>query len=204
MAADGGRSIGNPEANRADPDEDGLLLVRIAARDEVAFRRLAEQHIGGLLMLARRILRDESEAEDIVQEALLRLWRTSPDLRSRPVHVGGWLRRVTANLAVDRLRARKRFDVTDDLPEVVDAPGQHVAIEEQDLSARVGAAIARLAERQRVALTLFHYEGLSLAEVAHMMQLSQEAVESLLARARRALKAALKDEWRALMPDRED
>jgi RNA polymerase sigma-70 factor (ECF subfamily) len=67
----------------------------------------------------------------------------------------------------------------------------------------VEAALAALPERQRVALTLFHYEGLSQIEVGDMLGITDEAVESLLARARRSLKTALKDEWRQLLPDTE-
>jgi RNA polymerase sigma-70 factor (ECF subfamily) len=89
--------------------------------------------------------------------------------------------------------------VTDEVPEVADAPTQAVRLEEQDLSKRVAAAMQALPERQRRALTLFHHEGLSQAEVGEVLGVSDEAVESLLARARRTLKAELEKDWKSLL-----
>ena len=89
------------------------------------------------------------------------------------------------------------------MPETPEAPVQERSLAEADLTGRVEAALAALPERQRVALTLFHYEGLSQIEVGDMLGITDEAVESLLARARRSLKVALKDEWRQLLPDTE-
>ena len=93
--------------------------------------------------------------------------------------------------------------VVDEVPEQAEPPSQLKALDERDLAARVTSALAALPDRQRQALTLFHYEGLSQIEVGRMLDVSDEAVESLLARARRALKANLKDDWQALLPDAE-
>jgi RNA polymerase sigma factor (sigma-70 family) len=78
-------------------------------------------------------------------------------------------------------------------------PSQLQALCDVDLSARVDAALNALPERQRLALTLFHYEGLSQVEVGDVLGVSEEAVESLLARARRALKVSLQERWRQLL-----
>ncbi len=94
--------------------------------------------------------------------------------------------------------------VTDEVPETPVAATQVNAIEEQEMTARVDQALRALPDRQRAALTLFHYEGLSQIEVGRMLGISDEAVESLLARARRTLKSVLKDEWRALLPSAEE
>jgi RNA polymerase sigma-70 factor (ECF subfamily) len=91
--------------------------------------------------------------------------------------------------------------VTDEVPEQTIDADQISALAEGDLSARVGQVLRGLPDRQRVALTLFHYEGLSQAEIGETLSISDEAVESLLARARRAVRAALKDEWRQLLPE---
>ena len=82
---------------------------------------------------------------------------------------------------------------------MAEAPTQATGLEEQDLARRVGEAMNTLPERQRRALTLFHHEGLSQAEVGEILGVSDEAVESLLARARRTLRAALEKEWKGLL-----
>jgi RNA polymerase sigma-70 factor (ECF subfamily) len=110
-----------------------------------------------------------------------------------------WLRRVVSNLAIDRIRARWRTEVTDNLPEVPVVPDQVKALEGEEVAQRVDHALQALPERQRHALTLFHFEGLSQREVAASMSISDEAVESLLARGRRGLKAALMEDWQELI-----
>ena len=91
--------------------------------------------------------------------------------------------------------------VVDEVPELPEAATQQSEMEAQDTSQRVDAALKALPDRQRIALTLFHYEGLSQIEIGQIMGISDEAVESLLARARRGLKAALRDELQELLSD---
>ncbi len=112
-----------------------------------------------------------------------------------------WLRRVVSNLCVDRMRSGKRVMVVEEVPERAEPATQHSQLEARDTSQRVDAALKALPDRQRMALTLFHYEGLSQIEVGQIMGISDEAVESLLARARRTLKAALREELRELLAD---
>lgn len=185
---------------RADDDAvDAGLVARLATGDSMAFRELVSRHIGIVSGIARRMLRDEAEAEDIAQEAMLRLWRSAAGLELGPGGLRPWLRRVTSNLCIDRVRSGQRTVVTDEVPEVAEPATQMKNLEGQELSARVAAAMQALPERQRLALTLFHHEGLSQVEVGRAMAISDEAVESLLARARRTLKASLAGEWRDLL-----
>ncbi|WP_333795412.1 sigma-70 family RNA polymerase sigma factor [Hyphomicrobium sp.] len=182
-----------------DAPEDRVLLARVARQDAQAFRVLMDRHLSAIVALARRMLRDEAEADDIAQETMLRLWRSGETLDLGPHGLRPWLRRVATNLCLDRIRAGRRTVVTDEVPEVEEPPTQAVELEEQDLVRRVGEAVAGLPDRQRRALTLFHHEGLSQAEVGEILGVSDEAVESLLARARRALRTRLAKDWKSLL-----
>jgi RNA polymerase sigma-70 factor (ECF subfamily) len=177
-------------------------LVAAAGRgDAAAFRTLVDRHLAGVLTIARRMLRDDAEAEDVAQEAMLRMWRSAKGLDVGAMGVRPWLRRVVSNLCVDRMRSGKRLTVTDEVPEQIEPATQQSQLEARDTSQRVDAALKELPDRQRMALTLFHYEGMSQIEVGKVMGISDEAVESLLARARRTLKAALRDELSELLAD---
>lgn len=185
-----------------EPD-DGALLAGVAAHDTAAFRTLIERHLPSLLAIARRMLKDDAEAEDVAQEALLRLWQSAGTLDLGAAGARPWLRRVVSNMCIDRIRAVRRTDLTDEPPEQEVDAEQLKGLIDSDLAARVDAALKTIPERQRLALTLFHYEGLSQVEVGKLLGVSDEAVESLLARARRTLKTLLREEWRQLLPEAE-
>ncbi len=181
--------------------EDAALVAAAADGDAGAFRSLVNRHLSGVLAVARRMLRDDAEAEDVAQEALLRLWRSAEALEVGPQGLRPWLRRVVSNLCVDRMRSGRRLTVVEEVPDRAEPATQLSELEALDVSQRVDAALKELPDRQRMALTLFHYEGLSQVEVGRIMGISDEAVESLLARARRHLKEALRDEWRELLAE---
>lgn len=178
---------------------DADLVAAMAIGDSTAFATLVSRHIGVVSGIARRMLGDESEAEDVTQEALLKLWRLGAGLKIDDGGVGPWLRRVVSNLAIDRIRSKRRITVTDEVPEVPEAANQLRDMEAEEVATRVDQALQELPERQRLALTLFHFEGFSQREVATSMDISDEAVESLLARGRRKLKSLLEPDWRALV-----
>lgn len=182
---------------------DRELLARVVAGDRTAFAGLVGRHLPRLLTVARRLLGNDAEAEDVAQEAALRLWRNAAKVEVGESGLGGWLYRVTSNLALDRLRGRKPED-PDALDVIAVAPSQQRGLEERDLSVRVDAALKALPDRQRAALVLCHYEDMSLVEAGEKLGISAEAVESLLARGRRALRAALADDWKSLLPSGDD
>jgi RNA polymerase sigma-70 factor (ECF subfamily) len=197
---------GSGPVPRSESDETGEetnLLARVAAGESEAFRGLVDRHLPTVLAIARRMLRDDAEAEDVAQETMLRLWRNAAGLELGPHGVRPWLRRVASNLCIDRVRARRNTSVVEEVPEESAPPTQVRHLAERELGVRVDAALQALPERQRLAITLFHYEGMSQVEVGEVLGISDEAVESLLARARRALKVALKEEWRGLIPETE-
>lgn len=174
------------------PEE--ALLARYATGDRMAARVLVMRLSPRLLSYVYRLLRDRAEAEDVVQEALLRLWRMAPDWRTGEARVTTWLYRVATNLVTDRQRARQRRRGTalEDAPEPADsAPGAVAQLIEADRMAALEAALACLPDRQRQAVILRHLEGLSNPEIAAILEVGVEAVESLTARGKRALAAAL-------------
>ena len=181
-------------------DDDRKLLSLLRARDAGAFRALVDRHLPLVLGIGRRMLRDDAEAEDVAQEALLKLWQGGAALDLGAGGFRPWLRRVTTNLCIDRIRSSRRTDVTDEVPDSPVPATQLTDLAEGDMAQRVHSALMQLPDRQRQALSLFHYEGFSQIEVAGIMGVSDEAVESLLSRARRTLRGALKDEWRQLLP----
>jgi RNA polymerase sigma-70 factor (ECF subfamily) len=184
-------------------EDEGALVARVAAGETQAFRALVDRHLPTVLAIARRMLRDDAEAEDVAQETMLRLWRNAAGLELGEGGVRPWLRRVAANLCIDRVRSQRNVTLADEMPEESEPASQMTRLVERELGKRVDAALKALPERQRLALTLFHYEGMSQIEVGNAMGISDEAVESLLARARRALKVSLKDEWQGLLPEAE-
>ena len=164
-------------------------MARAAQGDERAFRVLAERHAGRALGLARRILGNEAMAEDIVQDAFLRVWINAPRWRPQ-AQFRTWLYRIVVNLC---LNAKRR---PGDLP--LDAAG-HAAdpapfadaqLEARERDRRLAAAVEALPERQRAAIVLTYREGLGNAEVADVLDTSISGVETLLVRAKRALRAA--------------
>lgn len=175
----------------ADPDED--LVRRVGQADPAAIQAMVARKLPRILALARRMLGDPVEAEDVAQEAMLRAWRQAPRWTPGKAKFDTWLHRVALNLCYDRLRRRREVPTgtPPDGPDPGPAPDRGLLAAETGL--RVDAALARLPERQREAIVLCHYQELTNIEAAALMEVSVEALESLLSRGRRALRTALAD-----------
>jgi RNA polymerase sigma-70 factor (ECF subfamily) len=170
---------------------DESLLALYARGDAGAARALTARLTPKVFAHAYRLLGDRAEAEDVAQEALLRLWRIAPKWQPGRAQVATWLYRVVANLCTDRLR-RHRAVGLDAAPETADsAPTVEDGLTQRSRVDALQAALLKLPDRQRQAVVLRHIEGLSNPEIAQIMELSTEAVESLTARGKRALATAL-------------
>ncbi|MDA7963048.1 RNA polymerase sigma factor [Ruegeria sp.] len=185
-----------PPLARGDTDaarrlSDAALLGRFADGDAMAARQLTDRLGPRCYSVALRMLGNRAEAEDITQEAMMRLWRIAPDWEAGHAQVSTWLYRVTLNLCRD-LRRRKRpdpledgIDPADSTPSVVDR------MQDAARQDALQSALDQLPERQRQAVVLRHIEELPNPQIAGIMEVSVEAVESLTARGKRALAAIL-------------
>lgn len=178
-------------AKVADPDED--LVKRVGAGDPAAVQAMVARKLPRMLSLAQRMLGDAAEAEDVAQEAMLRAWKQAPRWMPGQARFDTWLHRVALNLCYDRLRRRREI-ATDVIPDHIDdGPAPDRGLLAAETGAQVQAALSRLPPRQREAIVLCHYQELGNIEAAALMEISVEALESLLSRGRRALRTALAD-----------
>lgn len=170
---------------------DAALLAAFAAGDQSAARALTARHLPRVFAHACRLLQDHAEAEDVAQDAMMKLWKIAPNWRKGEAKLSTWLYRVTANAATDRLRKRRTVAL-DAAPEQADeTPSAEAGMIAGDRQKALHTAMEALPERQRNALVLRHFEELSNPEIASALETSVEAVESLLGRARRALASKL-------------
>ena len=174
-----------------DPDEE--LLARVAAGDPAAARALVARKLPRLLALAGRMLGDGTEAQDVAQEAFVRIWKQAPKWQPGAARFDTWLHRVVLNLCYDRLRRRREIAFAEPPERTYEGPAPDRGLEAADAGRRVGLALAALPDRQREAIVLCHYQELGNIQAAQLMGVSVEALESLLGRGRRALRAQLAD-----------
>lgn len=178
-----------------DPDTtpDAALLAAFADGDRAAARVLTLRLTPRVMAHAYRLLGNAAEAEEVAQEAMLRLWRQAPHWRDGEATLRTWLYRVTANLCIDRRRRARGgtvpLDAVAEPPDTGSGPAERM--QAQARAEALQAALNDLPERQRQAVVLRHIEGLANPEIAGIMGASVEAVESLTTRGRRALTARL-------------
>ncbi|RYE72146.1 MAG: RNA polymerase sigma factor [Oxalobacteraceae bacterium] len=184
-----GDAVGQVALNH--DDQDDLLMKRIAQGHPRAMRELTTMAGSRLYAFAARILGNNADAEDVTQEAVIRAVRYAPRWQSGTARLDTWLHAVVLNLCRDRLRKRQRTS-TAEVPDSADAAlNPEEALIESERGQQVSAAIGQLPERQREAIMLVHYQDMNAADAARVLDISIEALESLLARGRRSLKQEL-------------
>jgi RNA polymerase sigma-70 factor (ECF subfamily) len=179
----------SPAESRSDEE----LVAAVARRDARALAALVQRHGGWAARFAERITGSPQQAEEVVQNAFLRLWQRAECWEGRS-RFSTWFYRVLHNLAIDQRRTQRAgFEPLDEsLADPRESAEEQLQRSQRD--ARVRAALARLPARQRGAIVLSHYEGCTQAEAAGILGISEGALESLLSRARASLRQALADE----------
>ena len=180
------------------PEADEDLMDAIAGGDARAFAVLLERHTQKVRAIGWRMLGSAAAADDIAQDVFLRIWKNPRGFDRKKGRFSTWLHRVAANACIDQLRRKSPEPLDDKMAEtlVSAAPDPEEEAIRAGRARRVRAAIGKLPERQRLAITLAHDMGHTNIEIAQVMETSVEAVESLLGRARRKLKELLAGEMR--------
>lgn len=182
-------------------DSEQTLMARVAAGDQAACRLLMDRYLGQIVAYAGRLLGDRDGGQDVAQETFVRLWTHAARWEPRGAKVGTWLHRIAHNLCIDRLRKRREV-LMEQLPERADtATNAEGTLHQQDVGAVVAAAMEKLPDRQRAAITLCHHQELGNIEAAKVMDVTVEALESLLTRGRRKLREILQDSVPDLLGD---
>lgn len=178
----GGRVSAEPGAVNRDAD----LMRRLQAGEARAYRELSDLYLRRVLNYSYRMLGNQAEAEEVCQDVFFRLWKLREPWKG-DAQVISWLLRVAHNLCTDRLRRRR--NVVDDLEqEAPESRRPPAMLERRDAALAVREAIARLPERQKAAVLMAHFDGMSNPEIGEILQVGVRAVESLLSRARRQLR----------------
>ncbi len=175
-------------------EDDLILMSQIAGGNMDAYKTALSLYMTPIYQFSYGILQDQGLAEDITQETCIRLWNSSSKWNPSG-RVKSWLFRIAHNLCIDEIRRRKPHSDINELSDIISS-GEKDAFEEMhesELSRTIREALMKIPVRQRTALMLVHYTDCSNIEAANIMEISVDAVESLLARGRLALKSNLKD-----------
>ena len=178
-------------------EADANVLRRLAAGDREAVAELYDRHAARVLGLAYRIVRNTSDAEDVVQDVFAQAWRTAPNYEASRGTVAGWLLMMARTRAIDRLRARQTRRDAGGEPDLERVPSNAVPVPEQIIAnqqaARVRGAMVALPPEQKTALELAYFEGLSQSEIAERLQIPlgtvKTRIRSALALLRRSVRS---------------
>lgn len=182
---------------KAEAQDDAALMRRIAKGDQRALQALMQVHLSKTVRLAMRIMGSATAAEDIAQEAFIRVWKNAArweDPETRGAQFSTWLYRIVLNLCIDEKRRSKTVGLDEDFDIADERLNAADRLQQREQSARVRAALDKLPERQRAAFILCFYEEHSNKEAADLLGISVKAVESLLVRSRRTLRDLLQQE----------
>lgn len=176
--------------------------IAAAARgDRASLNRLYANHAKRLHAIAWRMTQNVDASEEIVQETFLRIWKNADRYDAGKAKPATWMNRITSNLCIDWQRKIKEvtIDRLDDRPDLSGSSNLEYLVNTKQVAGMVQDALIELPVRQRLAITLTVYLDLSNAEAATTMSISEQAIESLLARARRGLRQSLAPKRKVLL-----
>jgi RNA polymerase sigma-70 factor (ECF subfamily) len=173
-------------------ESDEALMSRVQRGDRGAFHLLVERHARGVLQHVARVVRDRASAEDLAQEAFVRLWTRSDSYRSES-RVAAWLHAIARNACLDFLKRRRREPALEEASDLADrSSGPAGRLERDELAARVRAAVASLPDPFREPFELCVLQGLSYEDAARVLGCSVKTLSSRLARARERVRTELR------------
>ena len=175
-------------------NRDAQLMARVAEGDVEAFGGLVRRHQDTAWRIAHRFLGDSAEAEDMVQEAFLRIWAAAPRYRPTAAFTS-YLYRVLVSLCIDNTRKKRPTPVENIVVADTASPGPAATLIRQEREVLIRQTMNALPARQRMVVILKYYEGLSYDEMALALATTAKAVERLLGRARKTLKSQLSDDY---------
>ncbi len=168
-------------------------MSRVQHRDRDAFAVLVSRHLDGIHTFNYRMTRNEEDAADLAQETFLRVWNSAATWRPHRVRFTTWLHRIARNLCIDAHRRQRETHEVDVNLAAEDGAAPEDARAASRLRQVLDQAITDLPERQRTALVLCHRDGMTNRDAAAVLAVSVDALESLLARARRTLRLELRE-----------
>lgn len=174
-------------------DETDLIKQSVSG-DESAYQLLLEKHLPSLSNYVMRMTANSAEADDIIQETFIRLWSLGSRFNPEKARLTTWLHNIAHNLCIDHFRKHKRMAgdlVERNDPEVA---GPEETLHQQGLIKNVQEAMMSIPERQRSAIIMCHYQGLSNKDAALILDVSVDALESLMARGRKKLRKLLESD----------
>ena len=174
---------------------DELLLTRASKGDQAAFRELYERHREPIFRFAYRLLGSIEIAEDVTHDCFLSLIRRPEGFRPERAALRTYLFAIARNLAFKHFRNTGRETTLDEVTEEAQVSSRHTPLRrllDEELAARVRDAVFSLPAMQREALILYEYEGLSLNEIADVVEADVGAIKARLYRARESLRRALR------------
>lgn len=194
-------------------DSETALVARLRLGENAAFEHLVRRYGAQMLAVARRYVRRDDEANDVLQEALLQAFRGIERFRE-DARLSTWLHRIVVNAALMRLRSasRRPEESIDDLLPSFDSEGYHAdaiesfplgveaALEQHQVRGMVRACVEKLPAQYRAAIVLRDFEERSTEEVAELLGISENAVKIRLHRARQALRTLLVRECAEIVP----